>query len=109
MYLNAQVYGLVIGLWGATLMVYPDLKGRFVIATISEGNTDAQRQLAVRNMAFSNAAFALIAAGFLLQIGAVQVLPGSELVPFNILPFVLPQWTAVAVFGVVCALLLKYT
>lgn len=85
-YLNAQVYGLSVGLYGAMLMVVPDLKGRYVIATISEGNDAAQRKLAAQNMAFSNTAFVLIAIGFLLQIAAVQFLPSPELFGWNYFP-----------------------
>ena len=35
-FVNAQVYGLSLSLYGAMLMAYPHLKGRFMIASVSE-------------------------------------------------------------------------
>lgn len=104
LYVNAQVYGLSISLYGAVLMVFPDLKGRYVIATVAEGNSEAIRRLEARNTVFSNTAFALIAVGFLLQIAAVQMLAGPELMGWNALPLEIERWiTGLAIAAVYIA------
>lgn len=90
-YLDPQVYGLSISLWGAVLVIRPALKGRFVIAALAEGREKAIRETEAQTMVMSNTGFALLLGGFFLQIVALQVFPDREVMSQNVAAEIIPN------------------
>jgi len=91
--LDAQVYGLFISIWASILMVFPSLKGRFVIATIVQGEpSEALHRLQAQEMVTANTGFAFLAFGFIVQVFSTQFLPSEELIQTNLLGSPTPRW-----------------
>lgn len=61
-------YGLALSIWASTVMLVPSLKSPSVIASISTGDHEVARRLHSEEMAYNNVGFALLGAGFILQI-----------------------------------------
>ncbi|MEA5386016.1 hypothetical protein VB779_02110 [Haloarculaceae archaeon H-GB11] len=107
MYLNGQVYGLFIDLWAALFLVFPSLKGRFVISTLAEGDEDAVRLLEAQEMVANNIGVGLLALGFVIQIITVQFLGRTEFFANNILTNSLPGFVTGIFLLIALAVTLK--
>lgn len=82
--LDAQVYGLFISIWASIFMVFPSLKGRFVIATVVQGEpSEALHRLQAQEMVTANTGFVFLAFGFIVQVFSTQFLPSGELIQTN--------------------------
>ena len=101
-YLNPQVYGLFIDVWAAIFLVFPSLKGRYVMTTAVEGAPkDAIRRIESQEMVSANTGFVMLSLGFFLQIVSVQFLSSSEFIKTNILADAVSGWlTIVLLIGV---------
>ena len=96
LYFHALIYGLTINIWGTMFMIYPSLRGRYMIAGISENvDRNAIRRIETRRVVFTLSGFSLLAFGFVLQILAHQSLRGSELITQNWLSGTLPEWSVI--------------
>lgn len=91
--LQSFIYGLSTNIWGTMFLVYPSLRGRYVISAIAEGvSEDAVRQLEISKMVSTNLGFAILAFGFVLQIFAHQI-ASSEFISTNYMEPIVPEWT----------------
>lgn len=80
MHLDSIIYGLTINAWAALFILYPSLRGRYMVAGISE-NIDraAIRRIEIRRGVFTLVGWGLMALGFGLQVLAHQVVWGQLL------------------------------
>ncbi|WP_440005312.1 hypothetical protein [Halomicrococcus sp. SG-WS-1] len=93
-YLHSQVYGLFLNILAGICFIFPSLKGRYVIASIVDGEDKAAlRKLEAQEMASNNVGMALLGGGFLVQVLTVQFLSRPELLRVNIAAKFLPGWT----------------
>jgi len=88
--LNGQMYGLAMALLGSILLVYPNLRGPDVIASVAEDERRAIRKLESENMVYNNTGFAILSVGFVLQMWAVQT--GWNGLSTNLIADVVPGW-----------------
>ncbi len=95
--LQSFIYGLSANIWGTMFIIYPSLRGRYVIASISENvSKDAIREIEIRKMVCTNIGFVVLILGFVLQIFSHQMV-SEEIFSTNYLESVIPSW-AVFVF-----------
>jgi hypothetical protein len=91
--LDGQVYGLFISIWASMFMIFPSLKGRFIIATAVEGEpSEALRRLQAQEMVTANTGFVFLAFGFIIQVFSTQFLTSKELIQTNLLGSPTPGW-----------------
>lgn len=100
-FINGQVYGLFISIWASIFMVFPSLKGRFVIATVVQGEPpEALHRLQAQEMVTANTGFVFLGLGFIAQVFSTQFLPSEELIQTNLLGSPSPWWmTLVLLIG----------
>lgn len=80
LFLEAQVYGLFISIWASIVMVFPSLKGRYVIATAVQGKpNEAIHRLEAQEVVTANVGFVVLAVGFVVQLFSEQFLTTDEL------------------------------
>jgi hypothetical protein len=69
LFLDAQVYGLFISIWASIIMVFPSLKGRYVVATAVQGKpNEAIHRLEAQEVVTANVGFVILAVGFIFQL-----------------------------------------
>lgn len=90
---NTQIYGLFLDIWASIFLIFPSLKGRYVIATAVEGTpAEAIYRLESQEMVSANTGFLFLALGFFLQVISVQFLTAQELLSMNLLAIYFPSW-----------------
>lgn len=91
--LNGQMYGLFVNIWASIFLIFPSLKGRYVIATAVEGkSSEALSRLQAQEMVTANAGFAFLALGFIFQVFSAQFLISEEFILANILSDYASWW-----------------
>jgi hypothetical protein len=109
LYFQSSIYGLTINIWGTMFMIYPSLRGRYMIAGISEGvDREAIRRIETRRVVFTLSGFTLLAFGFVLQILSHQSVSGDELFTQNYLKTYLPEWTTLIFLFLGFVIVFKY-
>ena len=89
---QSYIYGLSANIWGTMFIIYPSLRGRYLITAIVEDvDQSLIRELEIKKMAFTNTGFGLLILGFGLQIFAHQS-TGDEFLSWNFLENVIPGW-----------------
>lgn len=85
-FLDGAIYGLSISIWASIFMVFPSLKGRFIIATAVQGEpTEAISRLQAEEVVTANTGFVFLALGFVFQVVSNQFLTSEELVQTNLI------------------------
>lgn len=94
-YIDAVLYGLTINIWASLFILYPSLRGRYMVAAISENvETEAIRKMETRRGVFTLVGWFLMAVGFGLQVFARQSIDGQFLA-LDILESYLPEWSLI--------------
>jgi len=92
LFLETQVYGLFISIWASIVMVFPSLKGRYVIATAVQGKpNEAIHRLEAQEVVTANVGFVVLAVGFIFQLFSEQFLTADEVIQANRLVELIPQ------------------
>lgn len=91
--LQNLIYGLSVNIWGTMFIIYPSLRGRYVITSVVESvSEEVTRELEIKKMVSKNIGFCLLILGFALQIFAHQS-EYSQVISTNYLHQILPEWT----------------
>lgn len=92
--LQNLIYGLSVNIWGTMFIIYPSLRGRYVITSVVENvSEEVTRELEIKKMVSKNLGFGLLILGFILQIFAHQS-EYSQVISTNYLQQIFPEWIA---------------
>ena len=99
LFFDSQVYGLFISIWSSIIMVFPSLKGRYVIATAVQGKpNEAIHRLEAQEVVTANVGFVILAIGFMFQLFSVQFLTSDEFIQTNQLVDLIPQLESISLW-----------
>lgn len=105
--IQAQFYGISLYMFAVTILVYPSLRGRYTIASITEKNSEAIRYLETERTVFTINAFFFVLIGVILQLIAIQI-TGPDVFTENVAISFIPNWVAIPLFFVCLFLLVKW-